>query len=309
MSSKTRRRDFLRVLVSGSAGLTLAYPAWAQGRGPAPITATKLTDGYAVLTGNGGNVGVVISADGLAMIDGGNLGRAADLAQAITEVSPRMVRVLFNTHYHFDHIGSNETLGMNGTRIIAHANVKARLGTTFENPAMGRTMQALPPAGLPTETFTTGGRLAFGGAMLEYTHTPAAHTDGDAFVFLPAENLIQTGDLYWIGRYPVVDYSVGGSLARMAEVLDQIDRVGDAATRIVPGHGGPVVGKTELRQTREMWLTINRRLEDFGRQGRSVDDVIAAAPTREFDAAAGGANPAGFLRQAYGGVLARLNAR
>jgi hypothetical protein len=71
----------------------------------------------------------------------------------------------------------------------------------------------------------------------------------------------------------------------------------------------PNVGKTELRQTREMWLTINRRLEDMAQQGRSVDEVLAAAPTKEFDATLGGANPAGFLRQAYGGVLARRNAR
>jgi glyoxylase-like metal-dependent hydrolase (beta-lactamase superfamily II) len=231
------------------------------------------------------------------------------MARAVAAVSPQMVQVLFNTHYHFDHVGSNESLGMRGTRILAHENVKARLGTTFENPAMGRTMEALPAAGLPTQTFTTGGRLAFGAETLEYTHTPLAHTDGDAFVFLPASNVLQTGDLFWTGRYPVVDYSVGGSLARMAAVLDQLDKVGDADTKIVPGHGTPAATKADLRRIREMWLTINQRLEDSARQGRSVDEVLMAAPTSEFDAALGGANPTGFLRQAYGGVLARQNAR
>jgi hypothetical protein len=59
-----------------------------------------------------------------------------------------------------------------------------------------------------------------------------------------------------------------------------------------------------MRQVREMWLAINQRLEDLARQGRSVDEVIAAAPTKDFDMALGVQNPEGFLRQAYGGVLA-----
>lgn len=307
--SSADRRDFIRALMTGAAGITLTVPVFAQGRGPAPIVATKLTERIAVLSGNGGNVGVVIGADGLVLIDGGNVGRAADTAKAVAEVSPRLVRVLFNTHYHFDHVGSNEALGMSGARIIAHENVKKRLSTTFENAAFGRTMDALRPEGLPTETFTAGGRLAFGAETIEYTHAPLAHTDGDAFLFLPAANIVHTGDLFWVGRYPVIDYSVGGSLARMTAALDQVNTVGDAATRIVPGHGPASVTKAQLRETRDIWAAINQRLEDHARQGRSVDDVIAAAPTREFDATIGTANPAAFLRQAYGGVLAARQTR
>jgi glyoxylase-like metal-dependent hydrolase (beta-lactamase superfamily II) len=220
-----------------------------------------------------------------------------------------MVQVLSNTHYHFDHTGSNEYLGKNRVRIIAHENVKKRLSTTFDNPAMGRAMEALPPVGLPTETYTTSGKLAFGPESIEYTHPPIAHTDGDTFVFLPASNVLHTGDLFWVGRYPVVDYTAGGSLVRMAAVLDQMDKVGDANTRIISGHGTANVSKVELRRIRDMWLTINKRLEDYATQGRSIDDVIDAAPTKDFDMTLGVTNPAGFLRQAYGGVLARQNGR
>jgi len=183
------------------------------------------------------------------MIDGGLANRATDVVAAAAQISPRMVQVLFNTHYHFDHVGSNELLGMRGVRIIGHENVKKRLMTTFENPAMGRRMDALAPAGLPTETFARDGRLMFGADTLEYTHTPLAHTDGDAFVFFPAANMVHAGDLFWTGRYPVVDYGVGGSLAAMAAALDRIDKVGDANTRIIPGHGVPAATKAELRQS------------------------------------------------------------
>lgn len=309
MTEPRTRRAFLEALITGAAGLTITLPASGQGRGPAPIAASKLTDRIAVLSGAGGNVGVLAGADGLVMIDGGLANRAMDVVAAAAQISPRMVQVLFNTHYHFDHVGSNELLGMRGVRIIGHENVKKRLMTTFENPAMGRRMDALAPAGQPTETFARAGRLMFGAETLEYTHTPLAHTDGDAFVFFPAANVLHAGDLFWTGRYPVVDYGVGGSLGAMAAALEQMDKVGDAKTRIIPGHGMPGATQADMRQIREVWLAINQRLEDHARQGRSADEVAAAMPTREFDTRIGVANPEAFVRQAYGGVLAARTTR
>jgi cyclase len=302
------RRHFLHALFTGAAGLTMTWPAFSQTPGPPRITATRLTDRIAALSGAGGNIGVVIGNDGLLMIDGGLANRAMDVVAAAQQTSPGMVQVLVNTHYHFDHVGSNELLGMRGVRIIAHENVKTRLMTTFENPAMGRRMDALSPAGLPAETFARTSKLDFGRETLEFTHTPLAHTDGDAFVFFPSANVLHTGDLLWTGRYPVVDYTVGGSLAVMAAALEQLDKIGDANTRIIPGHGTPGAGKSDMRQVREAWLAINQRLEDHARQGRSVDEVVAAAPTREFDSRFG-ANPEAFVRQAYGGVLAARSRR
>jgi glyoxylase-like metal-dependent hydrolase (beta-lactamase superfamily II) len=309
MTEPRTRRAFFEAIITGAAGLTIAWPAFGQGRGPAPIAAGKLTERIAVLSGAGGNIAVVVGADGVLMIDGGLANRAMEVVAAAAQISPRMVQVLFNTHYHFDHVGSNELLGLRGVRIVAHENVKKRLMTTFENPAMGRRMDALAPAGLPTETFARTGRLTFGVETLDYTHTPLAHTDGDAFVFFPSANVLHTGDLFWTGRYPVVDYGVGGSLAAMAAALEQMDRVGDANTRIIPGHGSPGATKAEMRQIREMWLAINQRLEEHARQGRSADEVVAAAPTRDFDMRIGVANPEAFVRQAYGGVLAAGTAR
>jgi len=301
------RREFVKALVAGGAGLTLSTRAFGQGgRGPAPLAAPKIADRVSVVSGAGGNIGVIVGRDGVMMIDGGTANRAGDVAKAVNDVNPGMVQVLFNTHYHFDHVGSNERLGMNGVRIVAHENVKKRLGVTFDDPAMGRKMEALLPAGQPTETFADGGRMTFGQDTLEYTHTPLAHTDGDAFIFIPTSNVIHTGDLLWIGRYPVIDYTVGGSLASMAAALDRVDRIGDAGTRIIPGHGGQAgVTKADMRRTREIWLEINKRLEDHAKQGHAIDQVIAAAPTKDFDERIGSGMADAFLRQAYGGILAR----
>jgi cyclase len=309
------RREFLRVLLTGAAGLsftTITSRVFAQAAvqgapPPAPITANKLTDFITVLSGAGGNVAVLLSGEGLLMIDGGLPNRAGDLARAVAAISRRPVQALFNTHYHGDHVGSNELLGKSKTRIIAHANVKKRLGERIESQAFGRTIEPLSPAGQPTETFPVGGKLTFGRDVIQYTHVPLAHTDGDAFVFFSTSNILHTGDLLFLGRYPVVDFTVGGSLAGMTSGLDRLERIGDAKTQIIPGHG-PVATHKEMRATRDTWAAINQRLEAMAKEGRTVDEVVKAAPTKEFDARVGpqaAETAEGFLRQAYGGVLAR----
>ena len=77
----SHRRDFLRAIIGGAAGLTLSTTAFGQ-TASAPITATKLTDRLALLEGDGGNVMVVISDDGLMMIDGGLPDRSGELLRA-----------------------------------------------------------------------------------------------------------------------------------------------------------------------------------------------------------------------------------
>src|SRR5262249_40068360 len=139
-----------------------------------------------VMTGDGGNVGVVISPDGLMMVDGGVPDRSADLLKTISEqVDAHKVTLLFDTHWHFDHVGCNETLGRAGVKIIAHENVKKRLSVKTTMEANGRTFEPLKPEGLPTQEFSKSGKMTFGKEQIEYTHVPTAHTDGDTFLFFP----------------------------------------------------------------------------------------------------------------------------
>jgi cyclase len=308
------RRDFLRALLGGAAGLSLTVTARAfgqaavQGAPPAtPVTIKRLNGRIFVLSGAGGNIGLVISPEGGLMVDGGLPNRAGDVAKAVADAANKPVQILFNTHYHGDHVGSNELLGKNKVRIIAHANVKKRLGERIESQAFGRTLEPLSPAGQPTETFPVGGRLTFGQEVLQYTHVPLAHTDGDAFVYFASSNILHTGDLLFIERYPVIDFTVGGSLAGMTSGLERLERAANVETQIIPGHG-PVATIKELRATRTIWAELNQRLEMMVKEGRSVDEVVKMAPTKDFDAKVGpqaAQTAEGFLRQAYGGILAR----
>ena len=188
----------MQALVGGASGLSFAYSAFGQAaQVPPPIKATKLTEDLAVLMGDGGNVAVMIAPDGLMMIDGGLPNRTADMLKAVEEVDAHKVRILFNTHWHFDHVGCNEALGKSGAKIIAHENVNKRLSVKVYSEALNRSFDPLKPEGLPADTFTKGGRLTFGKQKIEYTHFADGHTDGDAYLFLPKANVLHTGDLFF----------------------------------------------------------------------------------------------------------------
>src|SRR4029078_114281 len=108
------RRDFLRTLAVGTAALYIPYRGFAQT--PNSIQAMKLTDTITMLSGDGGNIGVAVADDSVLMVDAGLAPRADDLLNAVAQLSPRQIAILFNTHFHFDHVGANEMLGKNGTK-------------------------------------------------------------------------------------------------------------------------------------------------------------------------------------------------
>src|SRR5262245_5429593 len=127
------RRDFLYVLLGGATGLCLPSRGFGQeppalqprpGTGqkkPTALTATRLTDNLSLITGAGGNVVVVAGPDGVALVNGGRAEQCSALLKLVGEQAPgKRVTTLFNTDWHPNHTGSNETLGKAGAAIIAH---------------------------------------------------------------------------------------------------------------------------------------------------------------------------------------------
>lgn len=304
-STASDRRDFLRALIAAPAGLALSFRALGQQPAPAPIEATRLSPSLALVSGDGGNIAIVIAEDGLMMIDGGFADRSAELLRTASErVDAHRFRAVFNTHWHLDHVGCNEVLGRSGAKIIAHENVKKRLSTKIVMEALNRTVEPLQPEGLPTETFTGGGTMRFGTEKIEYATVPPAHTDGDSYLFFPSSNVLHTGDLLFNGTYPFIDYSTGGWIGGMVAAAGRLLKVGDSKTRIIPGHG-PLASRDDLHASHDMLAAVYERLASMAKQGKTVEEVVAAAPTKDFDEKWGGKSKKGdaFVRIAYTGIL------
>jgi len=290
-------------MIGGLTSLSLSRIAFAR-QSNGPITATKLSENIILFTGAGGNIVTLTGPDGLLMVNGGLPERSADLTKTLSShFNVNRVQVLFNTDWHLENTGSNETLGSAGAKIIAHENTKLWLGTDIRVEWENRTYKPRPAKALPNQTFYTSGKMTFGKEEVRYGYLGQAHTDGDIYVFFPGPNILMTGDVFTVGAYPIPDYCTNGWLGGLVNATKSLIDLSDAATKIVPGIG-PVQARAELESQLEMCSTMKTRLADLMRQGKGADEIVAAAPTAEFDKKWG--NPKLFLSVAYRGLWSHV---
>ncbi len=274
-----------------------------------PVRTEEIAPGFCVLSGPGGNVGVRFperkgDAGDTLLIDAGIRVRAAEVQRVVSAMSPAPIRRVVNTHWHYDHVGGNETFARGGAIVFAHANVLRRVSEDTFVELMGRTVPALPPSGRPTVTFAE--RVGFPVQDAHVIPLAPAHTDGDCLVHLPSLNLIQTGDVFWNGGYPLIDYSTSGSLEGMIAALERVLALTDEKTRVVPGHG-PVGNRADVEAFRAMLVTAGERIRPLFLAGKSLEETIAARPTAELDERWGGRLRSAdfFVRAVYGSMKAR----
>lgn len=293
----TDRRRFLRGALGLAAGACL--PGYRAAAAPQPgIESREIAPGVSLVTGAGSNVLTLAGPDGLVMVDGGLAANSRALLRHV-QAGGRQVRTLFNTHWHWDHTGSNEALGKAGVRIIAHENTRLWMQRPIIVPWEQRTYPPVPPKALPTSTFYTGDTLQFGPHEIRYGYLGQAHTDGDIYLHLPASNVLVVGDVLAVGRWPILDYATGGWIGGMLEATRQLLKLADDKTLIVPG-SGPVATKAQLQAESDLLETLKERIWQLMRKGMSDKDIIAAKPTAEFDAALG--DPTLFLTSSYKGL-------
>jgi cyclase len=300
------RRTVLNATLAGAASLCVPGLACAAGKKKPELTVMPLADDLLLIQGAGGNVVVATSAEGLLMVDGGSPERSAELLKLIAkQTGGRPIKTLFNTHWHWDHTGSNEAVAATGATLIAHENTKLWLGTEVISRWESRTYPARPAKALPNQTFFYGSKeLSFGGRRIDYGHLPQAHTDGDVYVSFPMQSVLVAGDVVSGGSYPLVDYSTTGWLGGMINGLKTLIGLCDPGTRVVPGTG-PLRSKTDLEAQLEMCFTVLTRIGQSYYKGETWAELVASRPTREFDAQWG--NPDLFLRMAYEGAWQHVN--
>jgi cyclase len=299
MSPKTTRRAFLQTAAAGA----VAMRAFAQQ--PAnPITATKLADNFTLLSGAGGNVLVVKNPEGILMVDGGSPERSAALLDAVAQLAGNApIRVLFNTHWHLDQTGSNDRIGRAGAKIIAQENT--RLWMKRDIVVEWQNNKVYPPRAkeaLPNETFLnheSPKKMSFGNEQIQYGHLFQAHTDGDIYVYFPGPNILMAGDTVSVGSYPILDYSTHGWIGGMANASRDLLQLANDQTRIIPGTG-PIQTRADLQAQADMLNAVRTRLVSFMRLGYGAKDMLAATPTKEFDAKWG--DPTLFITSAYPGL-------
>ncbi len=268
------------------------------------ITSTKLADNFTLLSGAGGNVLLVTSPEGVLMVDGGLPDLSGTLMDAVTQQSANApVRVLFNTHWHLEHTGVNDRLGRAGAKIVAHENTRLWMGRDIL--VEWQNNKVYPPRAKearPNDTFFTHEspkKMSFGNEQIQYGLLFQAHTDGDIYVFFPGPNILVAGDVVSVGSYPILDYSTGGWIGGMANASRDLLQTVDAQTRIIPGTG-PIQSRADLQEQFDMLSAVRQSLANMMKQGYGAKDMLAATPTKEFDAKWG--DPTLLITSAYPGL-------
>jgi cyclase len=284
--------------------LLVASPAWAQQDfSKVEIKAEKLSDTVYMLTGAGGNIGLSIGEDAVFMVDDQFAPLTPRIQEAIAKLTPKPVKFLVNTHWHFDHTGGNENFGAAGALIVAHENVRKRMSSEGFIEFLGMKFKAEPRVALPTITFARDTVFNVNGDELHVMHVPNAHTDGDSIVHFRKSNVIHMGDTFFNKLYPFIDSSSDGSAAGVVAVADRVLKMAADDTKIIPGHG-PLASKADLKAFRDMLATVSGRIQKQVKAGKTLAQVIDSKPTAEFDEVWGKGflNPQRFTEMLYKGA-------
>ncbi|MFV0436118.1 MAG: alkyl sulfatase dimerization domain-containing protein [Desulfopila sp.] len=202
--------------------------------------------------------------------------RGEALKETIRRNTPKPVKTIIYTHHHPDHRGGAAAFAETAEEVLAFAPTKPVLDRTevLRDILWKRTTsqfgyeltdKELITQGLGRrEGFTTGeGKYAFlppttvyhekkivreiDGITLELVAAPG-ETDDQLFVWLPAHNILCSGDTYyecWPNIYPLR----GGQYRDVSAWIDSLQLILSYQPEILlPGHFGPIFGRDEIQR-------------------------------------------------------------
>ena len=253
----------------------------AQNFDTVTIKTTKVAGSVYMLEGSGGNIGVLIGNDGVILIDDQFAPLSEKIKKAIAAISDKPIRFIINTHFHGDHSDGNKVFGSEGSIIVAHENVRKRLSTDYIFEAFKQEQKALSYEGLPKITFAESLNFNMNGETVQVIHIKNAHTDGDAAIYFKEANVLHAGDAFVRYGLPFIDDGGGGTIDGMISGAEQMLKMINDETKIIPGHG-QISSKKDLQDFKNQLQTIRNRIADGIKAGKTVDQIISSDPTKEF---------------------------
>jgi len=207
------------------------------------IKVSKVSGNIYMLEGAGGNIAASVGEDGIVIVDD-QFAPLADKIQAALKnlgITDKPVRFVINTHYHGDHTGGNAPFANAGSTLIAQDNVRKRLeagGAAGNGGSVRMEVKPAPKAALPIITFEHDVTVHLNGEDIRALHFPAGHTDGDAVIFFPKNNVVHMGDDFVRYGFPFIDVTSGGSVQGMIAAMEKVSTQLPPDVKVIPGHGG-----------------------------------------------------------------------
>jgi glyoxylase-like metal-dependent hydrolase (beta-lactamase superfamily II) len=217
----------------------------------------KLTDNAYVLYGYGGNIGVFVTENYLIVVDDQFERIAPNIKEELKKISDKPIRFLINTHHHGDHTGGNAFF-KNHAVLVSHENARSRMDDDKKTEITYEKKMHLYPDGVKVELW----------------HFGAGHTDGDTVVYIPSENVVHMGDLFFNKIFPYIDLGGGADTGNWMKTIDSLLATLPADVKIIPGHG-KATSATDLKRFREYLRYCRAEVRKHLAEGKSLDDIKA----------------------------------
>jgi cyclase len=328
--TRSRSLVLLSVVLAGAAVMAVAPPTAISAQStPKPpganyqspaFTFTKISDGVYHAIGTGSIVvmsnATIIEGDRDVLVVDSHVtpGGAWALQEELKAITPKPIRWVVNSHYHFDHAHGNQIYGPE-VQIIGHDFTRAQMaaGKSQDSPAreffvggVANTIKALEArlaaatdekirAQLqdqlaiqrnhlegtaavtptpPTMTLSERMTLHLGSREVRLLFLGRGHTAGDVVVHLPRERIVATGDLLINGPSYLGD-------AFVTEWIQTMDALrGVEFDTILPGHGRAMTGKAALDHWQAYLRDFWTQAQQFHKAGTPWEDAAKLVDLR-----------------------------
>ena len=269
-----------------------------------PITIERISDHLHVLFGNGGNILVSIGENGVLLVDDQMPEAKNVILRAVRKLGGRSVDYVINTHWHFDHAEGNNVFGPSGAQIIAQENSRYMMlnPQPINLSFIVYPQQPYPLEAVPEITYKNSMNLHLNGDRIELYHFGHAHTTGDSAVYLRDSNVLHMGDVFNMTGPPFIDADNGGSIDGIIQFCEEVLKVVNDETIVVPGHG-PISTTQDLQTYIDMLIVVRDRIRSQIDEGKNLEEILASDPTKEWrDKFGEGPFIQGVVDRAYAGM-------
>jgi glyoxylase-like metal-dependent hydrolase (beta-lactamase superfamily II) len=226
--------------------------------------------------GNNATFGLVVTAEGVVLIDpGGTYKGAKRIHEVIKTVTDKPVKFVVNTGGQDHRWLGNDYFQRQGAKVIASKSAvtdqKNRLKDIYfmlSNTAGDKAMEGTVDAYADIQ-FDKQYAFSVGGVEIEVVHPGAAHSPGDAYVWLPAQKVVFSGDIIYTERLlSLMAFSNSKAWVQAFEAVAALQ-----PEHVVPGHGGPTSLQAAKQSTYDYLTMLRNKVGDFMDQGGVIQDV------------------------------------
>ena len=270
----------------------------------AEITIESISDNIHVLFGLGGNILVSTGEDGVLLVDDQMPELKYKILRSLRKIGGKSVDYIINTHWHFDHAEGNLAFGPDGAKIVAHENSRKMMlnPKPINLSFIVYPQQPYPLNAVPQITYQDTMKLHLNGDQIELYHFGHAHTTGDTAIYLRNSNVLHMGDVFNMTGPPFIDAGNGGSIDGIIHFCEEILKVVNDETVVVPGHG-PISTTEDLQTYIDMLVVVRDRIQVQILEGKSLQEIIESDPTKEWrDKFGDGPFIVGVIDRAYAGM-------